>query len=163
MIVDTYIPVGFLKEAWQACGGGHVSIHEAKCSVCGRSLPCVEHHQRKLISSKNAARYLTEELEKKRQDPHGLGFDYFRAGVKTLMTSRNLKLAPAPYTDWMYVRGTPSFQDAMYEYERLMYEHIYNGALRPSVKFGKNKVMIGMGYEDSPDVHFAFGQQEDVF
>jgi hypothetical protein len=156
MIVNSFIPIEFIKQAWQDCGGGHVSIHEQKCKICGGKLPCIVHGQRKQVSYKQAARYLTEELEKKRQDPHRLGVDYFLSGVKTIMTSRNLKLKKSPFTDWMFYAANQSFEAAMLQYEQLMYEHKYNGGMRPSIEFGKNRVLIGTGYSDSPDVDFSW-------
>lgn len=160
MVLNSFIPKDFVENAWKDCGGGHISIHEQKCKICGSSLPCVKHGQKKMISSKNAARYLTDELEKKVQDPHRLGLEYWLANVKSIQTSRNLKLAKSPPTDWMFIRTATDLQDAMYEYERMMYDHLYGTATRPSYNFGKNKIMIGSGYDESPDVAFKFGRQD---
>ena len=159
LVVNCYIPVKSLYEHWKELGGGFVSIHEPKCSKCGGSLPCLVHHQKKFISSKNAARYLTEELEKKKQDPHALGVEFWIAQVRSITTSRNLPLKKLPSSgEWMYVRGAPNLKDAMYEYEKLMYDHEFNGGLRPSVDYGENIIKVGVGYRESPDVKFDFGK-----
>lgn len=163
-IINTYIPLAYLREAWQALGGGIVEIREARCSKCGGSLPCLEHQQKKYCSSKSAARYLTDELEKKRQDPFALGVVFFMAQVRSIMTSRNLPLKKLPSSgEWMYLRGAPTLADAMYEYEKLVYDYEFNCGVKPSIDFGKNKIMIGYGYRETPEVHYKFGKQDVGF
>lgn len=160
LIVNTYIPCSYLRAAWQELGGGIVEIREPRCTKCGGSLPCLVHQQKKYCSSKSAARYLTDELEKKKQDPHSLGMVFWMAQVRSIMTSRNLPLKKLPSSgEWMYLRGAPTLKDAMYEYEKLVYDWRYNNGVKPSLDSGKNKLMIGYGYREQPEVIFQFGSE----
>ena len=51
-ITNQYIPVAYARQAWNELGGGHVSIHEPKCTKCGGSLPCVVHDQKNIFRPK---------------------------------------------------------------------------------------------------------------
>ena len=85
------------------------------------------------------------------------------AQVRSIMTSRNLPLKKLPGSgEWMFLRGTVSFEDAMYQYTELMYDFKYNGGIRPSIDFGKNKIMIGYGYSESPNIEFKWGNHDEV-
>jgi hypothetical protein len=155
VITNHYIPVQYLSEIWRAVGGGHIDVREPRCTVCGGSLPCITHRQKKYTSSKQAGRYLTEEFEKKWQDIYKLGADLWNSGVRSVMTSRNIKLQMPPNdADWYFLRPAATLADAMTEYERLVFDAQYNGGIKPSIEWGKNRVMIGAGYRDIVNVDF---------
>jgi hypothetical protein len=95
MIVDRYIPQAFIVKAWHDLGGGHVNVVSTrKCPVCSSRGPCIHNPHPKPLSYQEAAFYLTEEIEKAAQDPHRLGVIYWLAHVRSLTTSRAIKLRP---------------------------------------------------------------------
>lgn len=162
-IVDVFIPFVFIQQCWKDVGGGWAWISEPKCTKCGKSLPCVEHSQKKYVSYKQAARYMTEEIEKKKQDVHKLGAEFWQSGVRSIMTSRNLPLKKLPTSgEWFYLRGAENLKDAMYAYEQLYHDFKYNGGVEPSIDFGKRCIMVGTGYKDKIEIDFHIGSRKDV-
>lgn len=151
MIVSRYIPAGFLSKHWHDVGGGIVDIRVNRtCSSCGKTLPCPDHPAQKKFNYKQAARYLTEELEKKNQDPHNLRHVFWQAQCKSITTSRNLQLKPFT-NEWTFSRFATDLYDAMQTYEMLLWAERYDGAAAPSVVYGKNSVQIGYALKDKSD------------
>ena len=94
VVFNRYIPVDLLRTTWQAQGGGIVDIRaNRKCPTCFKSLPCSHTDARRPPDYKAAARYLTDELEKKQQDPHNLGYLLWKHRIRTVTTSRNINLS----------------------------------------------------------------------
>jgi len=93
LIVSRYIPQAFLQIQWKECGGGFASI--------SRSYTCKKHKIKNCTECKKdfykygyigAVKYLTEEFEKTLQDPHRLGYDFFKLRRRSFACSRDLKL-----------------------------------------------------------------------
>jgi hypothetical protein len=101
-IVDRYVTKSLLSKHWHDLGGGIVDVHAyAKCPVCGVRGKCQHNPHPKPLSYRTAANYLTDEIEKENQDPHRLGLVYWLAHIRSITTSRNLKLIP-PKNEWKF-------------------------------------------------------------
>jgi hypothetical protein len=137
-VIDKYIPVSFIQKHWHDLGGGRVDIR----------MPVKRDGTKKRVSYKDVARYLTEELEKKEQDPHKLGHIFWQAQCKAITTSRNLKLkkTKSPYT-YMGVHHT--LASAMYHYEWLLFKWEMDGTPKPSINYGANCIKVGYGYANT--------------
>lgn len=137
MIVDSYIPVSFVQKHWHDVGGGFVSIRNKKR---GERTSYVYTH-------KDAAHYLTDELEKANQDPHKLGHVFWQASCRAITTSRNLKLS-AGSGEWSFYRVAKDLTDAMYQYEEALQLSRWNSTPTPSIHYGADAVKIGYGFSD---------------
>lgn len=106
MIIDRYVPIAWLQLNWNKCGGGIADIRR----------PHRKDGQKKPCTYKQAARYLTEEIEKAVQDPHRLGVDLWKARIRTITVSKTLSLKPEK-SRWHFVeRGmTPDAVQVAYE------------------------------------------------
>lgn len=146
LIVNQYVPKGFLSKAWHECGGGYTDIRvNRKCSVCGKPLPCLEHQGNHKFNFKQAARYLTEEFEKKFQDPHKLGNVFWQAGLKSITCSRNMSFKNAQ-SEWEYKCTAKTPEDAMYYFDWLKYKAKEGELPTPTIhSFNRDKAMI-IGY-----------------
>lgn len=93
VILNQYVPRKLIELSWSSLGGGNISIIDpSKCNKCNKRPPCI-HIKKKLSPSyKKAAHYLTEEIEKKIQDPHRLGYILWKNRIRTITTSRTLTL-----------------------------------------------------------------------
>jgi hypothetical protein len=97
LVVNYYLPEKFVADSWRALGGGFVTIREGiHCRLhnvkgCKQCFP----NYAALVRVK-LAEYLTDELEKTVQDPHLLGFDFWKHGRRSFSTSRNMKLKSGP-------------------------------------------------------------------
>jgi hypothetical protein len=141
-VFNQYVAFGFLKKAWQEVGGGIVDIRAAKkCGICGATKSCIHHPNKTRMNYKQAARYLTEELEKKAQDPHLIGFPLWRDRIRTITTSRNFKLKPirGAYT---FCGIKPTLQEAMKVYYDLEYDADLMNAPKPSRAFSQSAIFI---------------------
>jgi hypothetical protein len=119
LVFNKYVPVALIRTHWQALGGGHIDIRAtAKCKRCGYATTCQHITKKRKLSYKTAARYLTEEIEKRQQDPHTLGFDFWKHRCKTIATSRNVKL-PKSTVQYRYINTYDNLADAMIFYEQL--------------------------------------------
>jgi hypothetical protein len=134
MVVDTFVPIAFLRKHWQDVGGGIVDI------TSGQRQSKIK----KPAGYKQAARYLTEELEKRVQDPHRLGAIFWQASCKSITTSRNLQMTSSS-GEWQFKGAHPTLEDAMYHYEWLKYSSRYNGTPTPGVHIGKDSFFIAPG------------------
>jgi hypothetical protein len=113
VVFNRFIPVQLLKSAWQDQGGGIVDIRASrKCPTCFKALPCKHTDSRMPPAYKAAARYLTDELEKKYQDPHNLGYLLWKHRIRTITTSRNIKLTKSS-TPIQFVGLYNTIEDAL--------------------------------------------------
>ena len=113
LVVNKYVSLQFISEAWKQLGGGIVDIRSAAhCKICKKAAPCVHIKNKAIAGHKQAARYLTEEVEKKAQDPHRLGLVYWQSGCRTINLSRNLTLKKIK-SDWCFERMYDNLSDAM--------------------------------------------------
>jgi hypothetical protein len=134
MIVNMYIPVAFIQKSWHDLGGGIVDIRAKKKLE----------NKNKLPSYKQAARYLTEEIEKKIQDPHRLGATFWQAGCKPITTSRNLKMKKHS-NDWSFYRMAPDFASALSDLQVLKEIAIMNNEPVPELRATRDNVICGVG------------------
>ena len=146
LVIDRYIPIAWLQLHWKECGGGMVDIREGKrCEICGKPRPCPHHAKAKRFSHHDAAGYLTEEIEKRAQDPHTLGADYWCAGIRSISVSRGLKLR-ADESDWAYYSKAMSW-DAIEELMELAtYSARFNDRPQPTIATKGRVAFIGTGY-----------------
>jgi len=100
MVVDRYIPQAHLERLWHEAGGGIVDIRMAHDKT-GR---------RKACGYKQAARYLTEEIEKTVQDPHRMGSELWQSGMRTITYCRAIKLRPQE-SDWTFYAARQTLDD----------------------------------------------------
>jgi len=148
LIINRYVPKGFLSKAWHDIGGGYTDIRvNRKCSICGGKLPCAEHPGNHKFNFKQAARYLTEEFEKKFQDPHRLGEVFWQAGTKSITCSRNISFKPVQ-SEWEFKGIAKSPADAMYYFDYMKYRAKEGEAPTPTVRsFDNDRAMIfGYGF-----------------
>jgi len=116
MVVDAYVPVSWLQLHWKECGGGMVDIREGKrCDICGQKPPCDHYRTKRRFTHHDAAKYLTEEIEKVEQDPHQLGVNFWCAAIRSITTSRTLTLK-APDSPWRYQAMAKTEADLEYYY-----------------------------------------------
>jgi hypothetical protein len=146
MVIDKYIPTAWLQLHWRECGGGMVDIREGKrCEVCGKPRPCQHHTRAKRFSHHDAAGYLTEEIEKRAQDPHTLGVDFWCAAIRSISVSRGLKLR-ADESDWKYYQKAMSW-DAI---EELMESETFAARMydrpQPTIATKGRVAFLGAGY-----------------
>jgi hypothetical protein len=139
MIVDKYIPVAFIQKCWHDQGGGHVSIH-AKKSHGKKSYS---------FSHKDAAHYLTDEIEKASQDPHKLGSVFWQAGCKTITHSKNLKLLQSD-KEWSFVSVTRDYTQAYSHFQYMQMQAAWSNSTPPSIHFGHDTVKFGFGFSHQP-------------
>lgn len=137
MIVDKYIPIAMIQKHWHDVGGGFVSIRNKKRGD----------KTSYTYTYKDAAHYLTDELEKVNQDPHRLGPTFWRAQCKAITTSRNLQLH-SQTNEWRFVRAAASLTDAMSEYEVIRDCAKWNSEPIPSIHYGANSIICGYGISD---------------
>lgn len=131
-VFNQYVAHGFLKKAWQDLGGGIVDIRATKkCEKCGASGKCEHHPNKTRMNYKQAARYLTEEMEKKAQDPHVLGYPLWRDRIRTITTSRNFKIKPVTGA-YTFCGLHPDLKSAMAIYEELQFDADMMNAPPPS-------------------------------
>jgi hypothetical protein len=135
MVIDNYIPISFLQKHWHDLGGGWVDITSGN----------KESKVKRPANAKQAARYLTEELEKRVQDPHKLGHVFWQANLKSVTTSRNLDITQSS-GEWQFKRNAIDLQDAMYEFEFLKLKATWEDSIAPSVHYGRDCVKIGAAY-----------------
>jgi hypothetical protein len=135
LVVDKYIPISFIQKHWHDLGGGRVDIRQ----------PIKRDGTKKRVSYKDAARYLTDELEKTNQDPHKLGVVFWQAQCKSITMSKNIVLSKdkSPYT-WAGIHDT--LESAMWHYDYLKCQHEWVGAPMPSIYYGPDAFKIGYGY-----------------
>jgi hypothetical protein len=149
MIVDRYIPEAFLQKHWHDLGGGWVDIRAyRKCPVCGIRGKCLHVPKPKPLTYHEAAHYLTEEIEKAMQDPHRLGLTYWLARVRSITTSRNLKLRPAS-SQWKYNGVYDELYQAMWPYE--LNKQLAATHDRPAMTIhdGRSAIYLGYGFPDN--------------
>jgi len=112
MIVDRYIPAAFITKAWHDLGGGRTDIiTRRRCPDCGTRGNCPHQKHPQRLNYKDAADYLTDEIQKAQQDPHQLGVIYWLAHVRSITTSRNFNLTDKT-SAWQYVGTWPDPTDA---------------------------------------------------
>lgn len=144
-VFNKFIPISFISEEWKKAGGGIADIRATnKCKICHKPPPCEHVKTRKKLGYRAAARYLTEEIEKTQQDPHTLGFVLWKNRVRTIATSRNIKLSP-PTHEYQYIGNYASLTQAYELYEKLECDAEVKNGCKPSLKLGKNSVTFGQG------------------
>lgn len=149
LIVNKFVPKGFISKAWHDCGGGYTDIRvNRKCGVCGGTLPCAAHPANHKFNFKNAARYLTEELEKKFQDPHTLREIFWQVGLKSITASRNISFKPAQ-SEWEFKGIAKTPEDALYYYDWLKYKAKEGENPMPTIHSFDNdrSMVIGYGFK----------------
>ena len=147
MVVNKYIPFELLRQAWQDLGGGIVDIRASTHAKPPENNKALRNSQTKThLSYKTAARYLTEEIEKQQQDPHNLGSLLWRHRVRTITTSRNIKLNLKQET-YKYHGTYNNLTDAMWCYEMLKREAADGKNPIPGINFGSDAVLVGPGFE----------------
>ena len=139
MIVDKYIPVAFIQKWWHDQGGGHVSIHAKKQQ--GKNTYAFNY--------KDAAHYLTDEIEKASQDPHRLGAIFWQSMCKTITTSKNLKMKKTD-KEWMFVSVSKDFTQAYSHFEYMQMQAAWNNSTPPSIHYGQDAVKFGFGFSHQP-------------
>lgn len=150
LVFNKYIPVALLRESWQSVGGGIVDIRATgKCRKCGQKPPCDHIKKGQMPSYKQAARYLTEEIEKTAQDPHRLGYLLWKHRIRTITTSRALKLKnPGKHYEFLGIANSLAEAFEWKEYlERLFYDE---PPRKLTVKDTPHGVYIGNAYKDTP-------------
>lgn len=151
MIVNRYIPIAFLQVHWKEVGGGFVDIRARKqCRICKRPYPCEHGNKPKYLGYREAAHYLTEEMEKVRQDPHQLGFELWETGIRTFASSRDLKINESK-SPWKFERIVRSAEEAWTEYETLVQEAIWNNQPIPGVEENSFAMFAGVGVGSVPE------------
>jgi hypothetical protein len=89
-------------------------------------------NQRKPATYKQAARYLTEEIEKANQDPHSLGLNFWKAGLRSISVSRSLSLKP-PKSRWQFVERGMSPEQVTQAYYDRVFSAKMNGQPSPNI------------------------------
>ena len=137
LIIDSYIPVAFLQKHWHDVGGGFVKINSKKRG----EKKCYAYTYR------DAAHYLTDELEKHNQDPHRLGPTFWQAACKTITTSRNIKIKKRQ-TEWCFYNHARNLGEAMtcYEVDKANAEFLRTPI--PTINYGKDVIKVGYGYSE---------------
>ena len=161
-VFNKFIPIAYISEQWKKVGGGIVDIRATnKCKICHKPAPCEHVSKRKKLGYRAAARYLTEEIEKTQQDPHTLGFTLWKNRVRTIATSRNIKLSP-PTHEYEYVGNYASLTQAYELYERLECNAKMKENCEPSLALGKNSVTFGYDghYRNDPAKYNPFKSPE---
>lgn len=147
-VFNQYIPILFIQEKWKEVGGGIVDIRSTKkCNICHKPTPCEHSKQKKKLGYRDAAKYLTEEMEKQEQDPHRLGFILWKNRVRTIATSRNVKLVP-PTEKYEFVGNYHSLYDAYELFQKLEDDAAMSEGCEPAVRLGNQSVTFG------PDGHY---------
>ena len=142
LVVDSFIPIAFLQKHWHDLGGGWVDITSGN----------KQSRVKRPANAKQAARYLTEELEKRVQDPHKLGHVFWQANLKSVTTSRNLDIAQST-GEWQFKRNAKDLADAMYEFEFLKMKATWEDNAAPGVHYGRDCIRIGSAIKSD---HVAF-------
>ena len=146
LVVNKFIPKSFISKSWHDCGGGYTDIRVMrKCGICGGSLPCASHPGNHKFNFKHAARYLTEEIEKKFQDPHKLGVTFWQSGLKPITCSRNIKLSSAK-SEWEFKSATKDPEDAYYLLSWLQYKAKLGENPQPTIHSFDNDRAFILGY-----------------
>lgn len=135
MIIDNYIPIAFLQKHWHDVGGGFVKINSKKRGE----------KKTYTYSYRDAAHYLTDELEKKVQDPHRLGHIFWQASCRSITTSRNLKLKKLE-TEWRFYDHARTLKDAFFSYELDKDTAEFKNLPVPQIHYGKNSYRVGFGF-----------------
>jgi hypothetical protein len=131
MVVDRYIPIGWLQLQWNKVGGGIADIRSGKR----------KDGKRKPAGYKQAARYLTEEIEKAVQDPHRLGVDFWMARVRSISVSRGLSLTP-PQSRWKFVERGLTPEDVSARYYQQTFSAKMNGLPTPNIVDLPNRMAL---------------------
>jgi len=102
----------------------------------------------KPLTYQEAAHYLTEEIEKYQQDPHRLGLTYWLARVRSITTSRNLKLRPSS-SDWQFEGVYNELSEAMWPYQ--LNHELAATHDRPTMTThdGRSAIHLGYGFPDT--------------
>lgn len=104
MIVSQYVPKAFLQLQWKRAGGGFVDIRSrGTCKLCGQHPPCPHIKHPRKYTYRDAAKYLTEEIEKVSQDPYQAGVEMWCANMRSITLSRTLKLNDE-VSEWQFSR-----------------------------------------------------------
>lgn len=145
MTISRYIPQSFLQVQWNKVGGGIADISAGThCRKCGKLPPCEHIATKRKVTYKDAARYLTEEVEKAAQDPHSAGEAFWCSGLRSITLSRNLKLRDTA-SPWQYA-GAIHNEDEMDYYFMLTDPRCHpRDAIVPSVAFRGSAAVIGPG------------------
>jgi hypothetical protein len=149
-VFNKYIPISEISAKWKEVGGGIVDVRATKkCKYCHKPTPCIHTNEKRKLSYKDAARYLTQEMEKKGQDPHQLGFLLWKNRVRTVATSRNVQL-DSNKGAFTYVGTYNSATDAYWIYEMLQNDAYDGKSPSPTIGLGKSSIFIGPGghYKD---------------
>lgn len=142
-VFNKYIPISFISEKWKAVGGGIVDIRATRrCRFCHKPTPCEHTQEKKKLGYRDAARYLTEEMEKTHQDPHTLGIVMWRNRVRTIATSRNIQLSPQT-KEYEFVGTYSSLTQAYDLFEDLERNALMKENCTPSIQLGRESVIFG--------------------
>lgn len=151
-VFNRYLPQAYLQQAWRELGGGIVDITAAgRCHICKLKPPCKHIPHPRTPSYKQAARYLTEEIEKHIQDPHRLGPLLWIHRVRTITVSRSLKLQP-PKQGIRYVGKYDHLEDAMSWRDYLEALEDFNDRPSTGIASTSSGFLIGKGYSDKQTV-----------
>jgi hypothetical protein len=81
-------------------------------------------------------------MEKTIQDPHRLGFILWKNRVRTIATSRNVKLVP-PTEKYEFVGNYSSLESAYELFQKLEDDAQMNEGCKPAVRLNKNSIIFG--------------------
>jgi hypothetical protein len=163
-VFNKYLPVSFISQKWKEIGGGIVDIRSTKkCRFCHNPTPCEHTTEKRKLGYRDAARYLTEEMEKGQQDPHTLGFILWKNRVRTIATSRNVQLSP-PTKEYEFIGHYSSLTQAYHLYEDLEYESMNNENCKPSLTLGRESVEFGYsGHYSNDNKKYRSNKAPEVF
>lgn len=132
LVIDRFVPVALLQIAWKEVGGGCVDIRATR-KVAGKSKPLLPNE---------AARYLTEEIEKAVQDPHQLGLEFWLARIRSIATSRNISLKNDD-SPWTFYALANSIDDLDAYWGMVTREAQMNDQPEPNMIFTSSSITMG--------------------
>jgi hypothetical protein len=145
LVISRYVPQAFLQLIWKRAGGGIADISAGtRCRKCNQLPPCNHVATKRKVTYKDAARYLTDEIEKRNQDPHQLGLQFWMASLRSISLSRTLKLRD-PESPWKFDRIIRTEEDMDYYFELTDPRIHPRDAIVPSVAFRGSAALIGPG------------------
>ena len=140
LVIDRYIPAAWIQKNWKDVGGGITDIRARKVTPNGT----------KKFTHKDAACYLTEEIEKQSQDPHRLGAVFWKSGLRTVGTSRNFKLRDR-FTPWEFYRMSRDRNTAEEIYQDLLFRARLSDSPTPGFSRRRDVTFVGAGFKSQSE------------